>query len=132
MKRDDIKNVKAVGTGGKRSVMLALVVALVLHDEIPLDDLMREVSEYDSRLEKPFLRLVRNAVSKAEGRTRKSKEAAKYQGGGNYNWSEKRKWTSEAAPESKKGNRDDDNSWSYWQDWGSSSYNGPQSKKRSV
>mmetsp|Transcript_111815 Transcript_111815/g.311149 ORF Transcript_111815/g.311149 Transcript_111815/m.311149 type:complete len:689 (-) Transcript_111815:340-2406(-) len=62
LRRADVRNIKAAGTTGKRSVMLALVVALVLHDKVQVERLMKDMCEYDSALEQPFLALVRSAM----------------------------------------------------------------------
>jgi len=58
-----LKDVKAVGTTGKRSTMIALIVALVLQDKISDQTLMKAVRDYDRTLEKPFLELIHSAIN---------------------------------------------------------------------
>lgn len=67
-KRKDLSHVKAVGTQGKRSMILAAVVALVLHNDVQCDDLQTELWEYDRSLYKPFDDLIRYAKSLCKDR----------------------------------------------------------------
>lgn len=48
----EFNHIKAVGTTGKRSIMLAVTVALALHDEEGMDDLWTDLREY--KLNRPF------------------------------------------------------------------------------
>jgi len=100
LKREDLKGVKAVGTCGKRSIMLSLVVAVVLHDKVQLSVLTKEVAEYDSQLEGPFRALVRSAMRSAGRPVQEEKEEEESWGSwvdGRWNgsWSGKRKWAQE-------------------------------------
>lgn len=52
----EFSGIRVVGTGGKRSVMLAVVIALALRGVGKLNDLWTEVHEYD--LEEPFSRII--------------------------------------------------------------------------
>lgn len=71
MKLERLRNMKAVGTCGKRSIMLSLVVALIIHNEAQLDSMIKQVCNYSTNLEEPFLELVRFA----KGNVNLSKEA---------------------------------------------------------
>lgn len=62
-KREDLQGVKAIGTTGKRSVMLALVIALVLHRDDPHEALWKELREYS--LDKAFLSLIQDVPVQA-------------------------------------------------------------------
>lgn len=62
LKRPDLKSVKAVGTNGKRSIMLSVVVSLVLREVVSAELLIREVAQYDKKLELPFQDLIRSVV----------------------------------------------------------------------
>jgi len=62
LKRAGLQEVQAVGTTGKRSVMLALVVALVLQERVQAESMMKTVRGFDRALEEPFLSLVRRAL----------------------------------------------------------------------
>lgn len=72
VKRSDLSHIKAVGTSGKRSIMMAVVVALVLHDEVQCDDFQMEVWEYDKSLWKPLDQLIRAARQQCSGTGRSS------------------------------------------------------------
>merc|ERR1712187_266004 len=72
--------------------MLSLVVALVLHDEVKLETMLKDIWEYDKNLERPFVGLVNSAERMA------GKEMSQ------TSWNGKRKWGSQ------------DNGWS--DDWG--------------
>lgn len=62
-----LEHIKAVGTSGKRSIMLSVVVALVLHNEVQCADLQKEVYEFDPKLYKPLDKLVRAAKQLVKG-----------------------------------------------------------------
>merc|ERR1719221_863226 len=57
LKQRDLRHVKAVGTTGKRSVMLSVVVALALEDGGALGELWRELRDYN--LDTAFVELLR-------------------------------------------------------------------------
>merc|ERR1719210_1045040 len=57
LKQRDLRHVKAVGTTGKRSVMLSVVVALALEDGGALGELWRELRDYN--LDTAFVGLLR-------------------------------------------------------------------------
>lgn len=104
LKRPELQHVKAVGTAGKRSIMLSVVVALVLHDEVQCDNLQKEVWDYDSKLYKPFDQLIRAAKGEVAVA---GLPATGWGGGGGMGAatkeSRKRKWFD-----------DDDGGWNSW------------------
>lgn len=70
------QHVRAVGTCGKRSVMLAVVVALVLSGELTPEQLMKEVRGYDGALEGSVRALLRAALGLAGRSTEELREKA--------------------------------------------------------
>merc|ERR1712217_315016 len=58
LRKPELKHLKAVGTSGKRSVMLSCVVALALEDGEALSDLWKELRAY--KLDKPFVDLLQS------------------------------------------------------------------------
>merc|ERR1719491_1964395 len=67
LKAKELQHVKAVGTTGKRSVMLAVVVALALEDpDNTMDGLWKELREY--KLGKAFVRLLESGLQAVHGK----------------------------------------------------------------
>jgi len=87
VKQEGLQDVKAVGTTGKRSVMLAVTIALLMHTETPMKPLWQELKAY--KLDQMFLALVQSteAPAKREGRSRgggeqRSRDRGRDTGGG--------------------------------------------------
>lgn len=59
--RPDLRKVRAVGATGKRSVLLAVVIALVLHDDSGMEALWKELQ--GCHLDEAFLHLLKRAKS---------------------------------------------------------------------
>ena len=55
------QHIRAVAITGKRAAMVSLVIALALHDALPVDGMLKAIRSFSRALEKPFLALVRNA-----------------------------------------------------------------------
>lgn len=64
-KRKDLQHVMAVGTCGKRSTMLAILVAYALHQEDNLNHMRQDVVTFDAKLGKAFDALMRKAADLA-------------------------------------------------------------------
>lgn len=108
LKRNDLQHIRAVGTAGKRSIMLAVVVALVLHNEVQCDDLQAEVWAYDRKLYKPLDQLVRAAKYLAAGGKRSSGgDGGSARGFGGYD-------AADLTSRSKRKQMDDDDDWGDW------------------
>lgn len=121
-----LKHIKAVGVSGKRSVMLACVVALLLQEEIDLDALHNSAGEYESNLQKPLDTLIRNVMRHARGGgTRRKKDGGQQgEGGQSSRVSLKR------SREDRGSERGDDNGWSKQESRKSGRPSGPLLLKR--
>lgn len=67
MNRSDLSDVRA-GAMTKRSIMLALVVALVIQRKCSIQRLVREVQEYDSNVVEPLSNLCKLAMKSTRRR----------------------------------------------------------------
>jgi len=67
MNRSDLKDVKA-GAMTKRSIMLALVVALVIKRKCSIQKIVREAQEYDPKIEAPLANLCTLALERTSRR----------------------------------------------------------------
>lgn len=67
LRREELRGVRAVGTCGKRSIMLSLVVALAMSGNVQLEAFLRQVGEYDDELERPLRELLRRAMPNGGG-----------------------------------------------------------------
>eukprot|EP00446_Apocalathium_sp_SHHI-4_P033792 CAMPEP_0177313064 /NCGR_PEP_ID=MMETSP0368-20130122/11213_1 /TAXON_ID=447022 ORGANISM="Scrippsiella hangoei-like, Strain SHHI-4" /NCGR_SAMPLE_ID=MMETSP0368 /ASSEMBLY_ACC=CAM_ASM_000363 /LENGTH=434 /DNA_ID=CAMNT_0018772145 /DNA_START=24 /DNA_END=1328 /DNA_ORIENTATION=+ len=124
VKQEGLQDVKAVGTTGKRSVMLAVTIALLMHTETPMKPLWQELKAY--KLDQMFLALVQSteAPAKREGRSRgggeqRSRDRGRDRGGGSNDRGSLEKSQSSTGSDdwgysksSKKGGEDSD--WGSW------------------
>lgn len=62
MKRKGMEHIKAVGTCGKRSIMISLVIALVINNEADIESIRKAVLGYQAELETPIMRLLHGAA----------------------------------------------------------------------
>jgi len=79
LRRDDLKHIKAVGTNGKRSIMLAAVVAYGIHSEDGLASFESQIQPFSPCLWQAFLRLIENA-RQAAGRQRRKEDGRRRHG----------------------------------------------------
>jgi len=61
LKHPDVKDIKGVGTSGKRSGMLALVIGLYMQDKLVPEHIFRAIHGYDEAILQPFKLLIRTA-----------------------------------------------------------------------
>jgi len=66
MRISGCEDIRGVGLSGKRSVMVALTVAMVIHQKMDIEDLLKEVCEYEPALEEPFKDICRIACRAAK------------------------------------------------------------------
>jgi len=115
LKRSDLSHIKAIGTSGKRSIVMAVVVALVIHNEVQCEDLQKEVWEYDKKLFKPLDQLIRATKAQCT--------PARISGGG-HGRSRRSQSRSRSPPPSSKRKSADDNEEDDWGAW-----DGPKAKR---